>query len=128
MRSSTSPGCSPTTNRRALRGPSPNTVCVPTFHRPQPRQWVAAARSLDSVAFGGMKSAAELVVLAVFFRFIVLLAVLVEPVAAWSWLTVRVYVGFCSRCLTRLVVDEAAASLEERGVGLGPVLALGMRL
>src|SRR5437773_9052084 len=44
---------------RACFGPSPNTVCVPSVQRWQPRHVIAAARSFGNVGFGGMKSAAE---------------------------------------------------------------------
>src|SRR6187549_512058 len=91
--SSASPGVSPTTSSRACLGPSPNTVWVPTFHRRQPRQSAAAARSFGGVGLGGMKSAAELVVFAVLLGFIVLFAVLVEPVMAGRGLTVDVDVA-----------------------------------
>src|SRR5438128_142051 len=77
-----SPGCSPTTITRARLGPSPKTVWVPTLNRSQPRQPFAAARSLDSVGRGGMKSAAEPVGFAVFFGFVMLLSIFMQPVVA----------------------------------------------
>src|SRR3954470_15341983 len=80
--SSWSPGCSPTTMTRAVRGPSPNTVWVPTLNRWHPRQPLLAARSVFSVGRGGMKSAAEPVGFAVFFGFVMLLAVFREAVMA----------------------------------------------
>src|SRR5213080_2159692 len=43
-RSSRSPGCSPTNISSAERPPSPNTVCVPFFHRSHARQPAAASR------------------------------------------------------------------------------------
>src|SRR5439155_25441883 len=43
-RSSRSPGCSPTNISSAERPPSPNTVCVPFFHRSHARQPAAAPR------------------------------------------------------------------------------------
>ena len=46
LRSSASPGCSPTSISAAPRGPSPNTVCVPIFQRSQPRQSFDASRAV----------------------------------------------------------------------------------
>src|SRR4051812_33456104 len=48
MRSSWSPGCSPTNRTRARWLPAPNTVCVAFFHRGQARQWAACSRTPDS--------------------------------------------------------------------------------
>src|SRR5205085_6079430 len=82
-RSSWSPGCSPTMTSTGVRLPSPNTVCVPTFHRWQPRHPCAAVRSAAIVRRAGRKSAALLVdpvELGVLVRFVVLLAILVEAV------------------------------------------------
>src|SRR6185437_8301432 len=82
--SSASPGCSPTTITRARAGPSPNTVCVPSLNRSQPRQPFDAARSAESDARAGMKSAAEPVGFAVLFGFVVLLTIFLEAVATWN--------------------------------------------
>src|SRR3954453_4286219 len=49
-RSSRSPGCSPTSIRSAAGGPSPKTVCVPTFQSGQARQSAAASRSVTSLS------------------------------------------------------------------------------
>ena len=51
-RSSASPGCSPTSISRARRAPSPNTVCVPRFHRSHAAA-VAASRTFGSVGRSG---------------------------------------------------------------------------
>src|SRR5919206_549764 len=45
LRSSWSPGCSPTKTTRAVSGPSPNTVWVACSHSSQARQPAAASRS-----------------------------------------------------------------------------------
>src|SRR5687767_1006938 len=45
-RSSLSPGCSPTKRTFALRGPSPNTVCVARAQRGQPRHSFDASATL----------------------------------------------------------------------------------
>ena len=42
VRSSWSPGCSPTNTMRAVSGPSPKTVCVAGSHSSQARQPAAA--------------------------------------------------------------------------------------
>src|SRR3954471_15490715 len=103
-RSSSLPGCSPTTSTRADRGPSPNTACVAHLYSAQPRHFCAAARIRGMVGFDGRKSAAEPVVfagtersaavggrvlvrlaanglhrLAVLFSLVVLLAIFLEP-------------------------------------------------
>src|SRR5437773_3114190 len=51
-RSSSLPGCSPTSINCARSGPSPKTVCVACFHRSQLRQLFAAARTLVSDRVG----------------------------------------------------------------------------
>src|SRR5215216_1263729 len=58
----------------AERAPSPNTVCVPTFQRWQPRQPAAARRSDGSVRRAGRKSAALPVASAVLVSVVMLLA------------------------------------------------------
>src|SRR3712207_1740585 len=45
LRSSWSPGCSPTNTIRAVSGPSPNTVCVAGSHSSHARHSAAAVRS-----------------------------------------------------------------------------------
>ena len=64
---------------RAWLGPSPKTVCVATLNRSHPRHPFAAARSLVSVGRDGMKSAAEPVGFAVFVGFVMLFAILLQP-------------------------------------------------
>src|SRR4051812_12645775 len=56
--SSLSPGCSPTNITRALAGPSPNTVCVPSFQRSHALQLRADCCNFGSVGEGGMSAAA----------------------------------------------------------------------
>src|SRR5207302_1475061 len=57
LRSSTSPGCSPTITTRARDGPSPKTALVASRHRSQPRQRWTACASTSRVASGTMSSA-----------------------------------------------------------------------
>ena len=57
-RSSTSPGCSPTSIIRDLTNPAPNTTCVADSYRPHPRQARAARRKSDSRIFSGRKRSA----------------------------------------------------------------------
>src|ERR1700755_666866 len=83
---------------RARDGPSPKTVCVPSLNKWQPRQPSAAARSFESVARGGMKSAAEPVGLAVFLGFVMLLSIFLESVAAFDRAAVDVCVVLPLRC------------------------------
>src|SRR3954468_14725967 len=56
--SSLSPGCSPTNITRALAGPSPNTVCVPSFQRSHALQVRADCCNFRRVGEGGMSAAA----------------------------------------------------------------------
>src|SRR5581483_2657695 len=57
-RSSSLPGCSPTSTTRACFGPLPNTVCVALRYRSQPRHRFAARSSVASVLRSGKKSRA----------------------------------------------------------------------
>src|SRR3954452_10914678 len=59
LRSSRSPGCSPTSIRRARLRPSPNTVWVAGSHSGHPRQPAAASRSAFSPPPAGMKGRAS---------------------------------------------------------------------
>src|SRR6185312_11153396 len=51
-RSSLSPGCSPTSITCACAGPSPNTVWLACFHKPQARQPVASSRRAERLELG----------------------------------------------------------------------------
>src|SRR6185312_6053765 len=128
--SSASPGCSPTTITRERDGPSPNTVCVPSLNRPQPRQPFDAARSAESDACGGMKSAAEPVGFAILFGFVVLLTVFLQAVTSGNRAAVRVD---AVAALGRAFGFFAAAMLamqpfDERGVRLVAVSRFVVRL
>src|SRR5687767_2366071 len=55
-RSSASPGCSPTSITSALRGPSPNTVCVPRLYRSHALHPAATSRTAFRVGRSGSRS------------------------------------------------------------------------
>src|SRR5512133_4013663 len=87
--------------------PSPNTVCVPTFHRWQPRHPAAARRSAGRVRRAGRKSAALPLESAAFVRVVILLAV---------------------RCVVRVAVHRLVYLLDEARVRALAVLAFGVLL
>src|SRR2546428_9370302 len=59
LRSSASPGCSPTSISGLLPPPSPKTVCVPRLYRSQALHCFAAARTFAIVGRSGISSAAD---------------------------------------------------------------------
>src|SRR5215467_542669 len=59
VRSSSSPGCSPTSTTVACAGPAPKTVCVARRQRSQPLQSAAAAFAVASVGRTGTNGRAD---------------------------------------------------------------------
>src|SRR6185437_5586756 len=124
------PAASNARSRSVRDGPTPNTVCVPSLNRPQPRQPFDAARSAESDACGGMKSAAEPVGFAVLFGFVVLLTVFLQAVTSGNRAAVCVHaVAALGRAFGFFAAAMLAMqSFDERGVRLVAMSGFVVRL